>query len=50
MVVDVSAVFTQVQGNSVGTGFERDAGSFHGVGESAASGVPQGGDVVDVYA
>ena len=48
-VLDVASVLAQVRGDAVGAGVLAEAGRVHRVGLVAASGLPQGGHVVDVH-
>ena len=50
VVADVATIFTQVQGDDVGTGFLRFQGCPDGIGIAGTARIAQGGDVVDVDA
>ncbi len=49
-VLDVAAVFPQVDGDAVGSGEFGEGGGVDGVGLDGAAGLADGGDVVDVDA
>ena len=50
VVADMSAILAQMRGDAVGAGFDRNLRRMHGIRVSAAAGVADGGDVVDVDA
>ena len=50
VVVDMTAVLAQMRGDSVGPGVNRYQRRSHRVGDSAATGIADGRDVIDIHA
>src|SRR5579872_141969 len=50
VITDMAAIFAQMRGNSVGARHDRKLGRAHRIGVTAAAGISDGGDMIDVDA